>query len=130
MILGDIRKGMVVARYGETEARDFVNRRTVVLKKLAVVSSITRRVKGAGAGDLLSTAERAELKRACAAFGVAWRRTYHIVEVHVPWFVDRYGICGVLGEDGAEALHVTDNLCRRLVRRIRNPEGRHKAPHK
>jgi hypothetical protein len=91
VILGDIRKGMMVARYGETEARDFVNRHTVVLKKLAVVSSITRRVKGAGAGDLLSTAERAELKRACAAFEVAWRRTYHIVEVHVPWFVDRYG---------------------------------------
>ena len=51
----------------------------------------------------------------------------HIVEVHVPWFVDRYGICGVFGEDVAEALHVVDNLCRHLVRQIRNPEDRHKA---
>ena len=51
----------------------------------------------------------------------------HIVEVHVPWFVDRYGICGVFGEDGVEAPHVVDNLCRRLVRQIRNPEDRHKA---
>ena len=47
--------------------------------------------------------------------------------MHVPWFVDRYGICGVFGEDGTEALHVVDNLCRRLVRQIRHSEDRHKA---
>ena len=51
----------------------------------------------------------------------------HIVEVHVPWFVDYYGICGVFGEDGAEVVHVVDNLCRRLVRQMCNPEDRHKA---
>ena len=47
--------------------------------------------------------------------------------MHVPWFVDFYGICGVFGEDGAEAVHVVDNLCRRLVRQMRDPEARHKA---
>jgi hypothetical protein len=30
-------------------------------------------------------------------------------------------------EDGAEALHVVDSLCRRIVRQMRNPEARHKA---
>ena len=92
VILGDIRKGMLAARYGGTDARDFVDRHTAVLKELVVVSSITRRVNRAGAGGLLSDAERAELKRACAAFGAAWRESYrriltpkaHIVEVHVP----------------------------------------------
>ena len=136
VILEDIRKGMVAARYGGTEARDFVDRHTAVLKELVVVSSITRRVKGAGAGGLLSDAERAELKRACAAFGEAWRASYHriltpkgnIVDLHVPYFVDLFHACGVFGEDGAEALHVVHNhLCRRLVRQIRNPEDRHKA---
>ena len=44
-----------------------------------------------------------------------------------PWFVDEYGICGVFGEDGCEALHVLDSLCRKMVRQMRNPEARHKA---
>ena len=134
-ILGAIRQGIVAAGYGDADAKDFVDRHTAVLKELEVVSRITRRVKGEGGNDLLSTAERTELKMACAAFGAAWRGSYHriltpkghIVEVHVPWFVDRYGICGVFGEDGAEAVHVVDNLCRRLVRQMRNPEDRHKA---
>ena len=30
-------------------------------------------------------------------------------------------------EDGSEALHVVDSLCRRIVRQMRNPEARHKA---
>lgn len=30
-------------------------------------------------------------------------------------------------EDGSEALHVVDSLCRRIVRQIHNPESRHKA---
>ena len=46
---------------------------------------------------------------------------------HVPWFVDGYGICGVVGEDGCEALHVVDSLCRKIARQMRNPEARHKA---
>ena len=40
---------------------------------------------------------------------------------------DEYGICGVFGEDGCEALHVLDSLCRKMVRQIRNPEARHNA---
>jgi hypothetical protein len=35
----------------------------------------------------------------------------HIVVAHVPWFVDEYGICGIFGEGGCEAL----------------PDARHKA---
>ena len=45
----------------------------------------------------------------------------------MPYFDDLFHACGVFGEDGAEALHVVDNLCRRLVRQIRNPDDRHKA---
>ena len=140
-ILEDIRKGMVAAQYGASEATDFLEKHTSVLKELLVVSGHTRRVNGDGESKLLSEAQRAELKGACAAFGVAWRATFvdkhgapriltpkgHIVEVHVPWFVDYYGICGVFGEDGAEALHVVDSLCRRIVRQMRNPEARNKA---
>jgi hypothetical protein len=35
---------------------------------------------------------------------------------------------GVFGEDGVEALHVTDSAARRLVRQIKNPEARRKGP--
>ena len=45
----------------------------------------------------------------------------------VPWFVDQYGICGVFGEGGCEALHVLDSLCRKIAQKMRNPEARHKA---
>jgi hypothetical protein len=59
----------------------------------------------------------------------------HVVVAHVPWFVDTNGICGVFGEGGCEALHVTDALCRMIVRQMRNPEARHgqsahPAPHR
>ena len=43
----------------------------------------------------------------------------HVVVVHVPWFVDKNGICGVLGEDGEEAVHVTDSAARKLVRQMK-----------
>ena len=130
-ILGAIRQGIVAAGYGDADAKDFVHRHTALLKELEVVSRITRRVKGEGESGLLLATERAELKRSCAAFGAAWRESYrriltpkaHIVDVHV----DHYGICGVFGEDGAEVVHVVDNLCRRLVRQMCNPEDRHKA---
>jgi hypothetical protein len=58
------------------------------------------------------------LKDVCAAFGAAWKMSYpnraltpngHVVVVHVPCFVEKYGICGVLGEEGGEAVHVTDS---------------------
>ena len=49
------------------------------------------------------------------------------MEAHVPWFVDAYGICGVFGEDGCEALHVSSALCRKMVRQMRNPEARYRA---
>ena len=51
----------------------------------------------------------------------------HVIVAHVPDFVIMYGICGVFGEDGVEALHVTDSAARRLVRQMRNPEARYKA---
>ena len=110
-ILEDVRKGIVAAGFGEAEARDFVDTHTAVLKELVVVSRLTRRVDGAGANRCLSEGERTELKRACAAFGAAWRANFfdksgqprrltikgHIVEVHVPEFVDLFHACGVFG---------------------------------
>ena len=51
----------------------------------------------------------------------------HIVEVHVPYYARLYGTCGVFGEDGAEAIHVSDSACRGIVRVMRNPVDRHKA---
>ena len=50
-----------------------------------------------------------------------------LVVAHVPWFVNTNGICGVLGEDGCEAFHVSSALCRKMVRQMRNPEARYKA---
>ena len=82
------------------------------------------------------------LREACTQFGVAWRDSYsernkkgkcqlavkgHIVEAHVADFVELYGTAGVFGEDGAEAIHVSDAACRRIVRQLRNPVDRHKA---
>ena len=125
----------IKAIHGDVEAADFVQRHSCVIAPLALVSNGTRRVTGSGADGLLSEDEKTELKEACAAFGVAWKASYdrpltpkgHIVVAHVPWFVDEYGICGVFGEDGCEALHVLDSLCRKMVRQMRNPEARHKA---
>jgi hypothetical protein len=125
----------IAAKCGETEAADFLERHSRVLAPLALVSSGTRRVTGKLPNGLLDDGEKAELKGACAAFGLAWKASYqreltpkgHVVVAHVPWFVDTYGICGVFGEDGCEALHVTDALCRMIVRQMRNPEARHKA---
>lgn len=86
---------------------------------------------------MLSASELMALEKACASFGAAWRKSYsqrekltpkgHIVEVHVPYYARLYGTCGVFGEDGAEAIHVSDSACRRIVRQMRNPVDRHKA---
>lgn len=135
-ILAFIRRGIVAAGHSAEEAETFVDRHGRVLKELAVVSRITRRVEGTGPGGLLSVQEKTELKAACAAFGSAWTTSYpnramtpkgHVIVAHVPDFVDMYGICGVFGEDGVEAVHVTDSAARRLVRQMRNPEARYKA---
>ena len=122
----------IKAIHGDVEAADFVQRHSCVIAPLAVVSNGTRWVTGSGADGLLSEDEKTELKGACAAFGEAWNASYnrpltpkgHSVVAHVPWFVDQYGI---FGEDGCEALHVLDSLCRKIVRKMRNPEARHKA---
>ena len=86
---------------------------------------------------MLSASELMALEKACASFGAAWRKSYsqrekltpkgHVVEVHVPYYARLYGTCGVFGEDGAEAIHVSDSACRRIVRQMRNPVDRHKA---
>jgi hypothetical protein len=125
----------IKAIHGDIEAADFVERHSSVIAPLAIVSNGTRRVTGSGADGLLSEDEKTELKGACSAFGTAWKAAYdrpltpkgHIVVAHVPWFVDEYGICGVFGEGGCEALHVLDSLCRKMVRQMRNPEARHNA---
>jgi len=102
-----------------------------VIEQLDIVGHYTRAVRP------LEVAEVQKLKEVCVAFGKAWRDSYphrkqmtpkdHIVEVHVPEFAERYGACGVFGEDGLEALHPQDTMVRRLVRQMRNPEARHRA---
>ena len=125
----------IKAIHGDVEAADFVQRHSCVIVPHVLMSNGTRRVTGSGADGLLSEDKKTELKGACAAFGVAWKASYdrlltpkgHIIVAHVPWFVDRYGICGIVGKDGCEALHVVDSLCRKIARQMRNPEARHKA---
>lgn len=75
-ILAFIRRGIVAAGHSAEEAEAFVERHGRVLKELAVVSRITRRVEGTGPGGLLSVQVKTELKAACAAFGSAWTTTY------------------------------------------------------
>ena len=48
----------------------------------------------------------------------------HVVEEHVTEFVELFGPCGILDEDGVEGLHPQDTLVRRIVRSVRNPEAR------
>jgi len=125
----------IKAIHGDVEAADFVQRHSCLIAPLVLESNGTRRVTGSGADGLLSEDKKTELEGACAAFGVAWKASYdrpltlkgHTVVVHVPWFVNEYGICGIFGEDGCEVLHVLDSLCRKMVRQMRNPEARHKA---
>jgi len=97
------------AIHGDVEAADFVQRHSCVIVPLALVSNGTRRITGSSADGLPSEDESTELKRACAASGVAWKATYdrpltpkgHTVVAHVPWFVDQCGICGFFGEGAA-----------------------------
>jgi len=130
-ILADIRAVMVLEKYGDAECDSFVKRHADVLKPLGVVLHETRKVR------MLTVEELGTLKAACGEFGAAWRVSYplrakltpkgHIVEHHVWRYAELYGTCGVFGEDGAEAIHVSDSACRRIVRQMRKPEDRHKA---
>jgi len=86
---------------------------------------------------MLGASELMELEKARASFGATWRTRYshrkkltpkgHTAEVHVPYYARLHGTCGVFGEDGAEATHVSDSACRWIVRQMRNPVDRHKA---
>jgi len=116
----------------QKERDDFLERHMAVAEPLRVALRLIRRV------EQLKEADQVKLKAACAEFGSAWRTSYpdhkiltpkgHVLEVHVPEFCDAYdGWLGVFGEDGLEALHPKDSLCRRLVRQMRNPEARHRA---
>ena len=128
-ILSDLASKITNAGHSKAEADDFVKRHTAVLEPLVVVGHLTRAVR------MLSAGEISELKLACARFGAAWRTGYrdlltvkgHVVEEYVPEFVDLFGTCGILGEDGVEGLHPQDTLVRRIVRCVRNPEARHRA---
>jgi hypothetical protein len=114
------------------ECEDFVERHMAVGRPLKVALQLLRRV------ERLNATDQVILKEACAEFGKAWRTSYpdhkiltpkgHLLEVHVPWYCDEFdGWLGLFGEDGLEALHPKDSLCRRLVRQMRNPEARHRA---
>ena len=131
-ILQGIAADMESVGHPESECTDFVNRHTAVLKPLSTVLHLTRKTE-----MLHRETDMPELRDACTQFGVAWRRSFphrngltpkgHIVEAHVADFVEMYGTAGVFGEDGAEAIHVSDAACRRIVRQMRNPIERHKA---
>ena len=116
----------------ESECTDFVNRHTAVLKPLGRVLHLTRKT------EMLNRETDMPAQRdACTQFGIAWRSSFphrngltpkgHIVEAHVADCVEMYGTAGVFGEDGAEAIHVSDAACRRIVRQMRNPIERQKA---
>jgi hypothetical protein len=119
------------------ECDDFVKKHSAVLEPLDTVLHLTRATR-----MLSRDTEMPLLREACTQFGAAWRDSYsernkkgkcqltvkgHIVEAHVADFVELYGTAGVFGEDGAEAFHVSDAACRRIVRQMRNPIERHKA---
>ena len=124
---------MLAAGHPESECADFVTRHSAVLAPLNTVLQLTRKTE-----MLNRETEIPALREACAQFAAAWRENYsdrdrmltvkgHIVEAHVADFVEHYGTAGVFGEDGAEAIHVSDAACRRIVRQMRNPVERHKA---
>jgi len=134
-VLEQIKMGIIAAGFGEEEATGFVERHPRGMAPLEVLSRGMRRTEGAGPGGLLSAKEMAELKVACAEFGAGWRESYHrpptpkahVIEVHVPWFIDIYHICGIFGEDGAESKHVTDSSARKKVRSMQDAKARFSA---
>jgi hypothetical protein len=100
-ILEIIRLGKIKAGHSPEEATAFVERRARVLEEPEIISRITRRVEGSSPSGVLSEAEKTALKDARAAFGAAWKMSYpnraltpkgDAVVVHVPWFVEKYGI--------------------------------------
>ena len=132
-ILEGIKADMVAAGHKEKEGDDFVKKHSAVLQPLDTVLHLTRKTE-----MLNRETEMPLLRDACTQFGAAWRESYtdrdekltvkgHIVEAHVADFVELYGTAGVFGEDGAEAIHVSDAACRRIVRQMRNPVDRHRA---
>jgi hypothetical protein len=139
-ILEIIRLGIIETGHSPEEFTAFVKRHARVLKELEIIGRITRRVKGAGPNGLLSEAEKTALKDACAALGAAWKMSYpnraltpkgHVVVVHVPWFVDKNGICGVLGEvktpearHKAHTLHHTARMFTPLLKRVILPRAK------
>ena len=104
-ILSDPASKITEAGHSKAEADDFVQRHTAVLEPLVIVGHLSRAVR------MLSADEISELKLACARFGAAWRAGIrdlltvkgHVVEEHVSEFVDLFGTCGILGEDGLKA---------------------------
>ncbi len=134
-VLEQIKLGIIAEGFGEEEANGFVERHSRVMAPLEVLSRGMRRTEGAGAGGLLSAKEMAELKAACAEFGASWRESYHrlptpkahVIEVHVPWFIDMYHICGIFGEDGAESKHVTDSSARKKVSSMQDAKAKFSA---
>jgi hypothetical protein len=132
-ILLGIAADMEAAGHSPSECTDFVDKHSAVLAPLDTVLHLTRKTE-----MLDKETEMPVLRAACTQFGAAWRASYsdrdgmltvkgHIVEAHVADFVEHYGTAGVFGEDGAEAIHVSDAACRRIVRQMRNPIDRHRA---
>ena len=100
---------------GAHASPNFKERHAAVLRPLKVVSRLMRAVR------ILDGTERADLTRACKEFGTAWRASYgmctpkaHMIEVHVPRYVEKYHTIGIFGEDGIESLHPLDSKVRTI----------------
>ena len=109
------------------------DRYSSVFKHLSIISHLTRStLEGREQYGQFTAEQEASLENACTGFGDAFRVAHgrlltvkgHIVEKHVPAYARLYGVLGIFGEDGLEALHPLDSRCRLITRTMRNPKGR------
>lgn len=119
--------------HGDAEATRFFDRYSSVFKHLDIISHLTRStLEGREHYGRYTEEQVTALGNACTGFGDAFRVAHgrmltvkgHIVEKHVPEYARMYGVLGIFGEDGLEALHPLDSRCRLITRTMRNPKGR------
>jgi len=119
--------------HGDAEAARFVARYTSIFVHLRTVSHLTRStLEGRDSYGSFTAHQLSELETACVGFGEAFREAHgrmltvkgHLVERHIPVYARRYGILGIFGEDGLEALHPLDSRCRLITRTMRNAKQR------
>lgn len=129
-ILAGVRTCIVEDGYGIDEANDFYNRHMEVLTPLSIAARHMRRVA------VLSEAEAAELKAACAEYGAVFRKNFpdsiltpkqSTLELVVPLQIDAFSSLGIFSEENVESIHPLYTEVMDLVKSVRNPEERHAA---